>query len=523
MLPALVTHHASRITGRMTNMRARRSDGGGDGRRWTGLLALALLAAVMPALPGLAASPLAEADEALTIPGEVIVTLAGTVAPVAAPADLPVELQPLAARFAIAEVTPLPGTTTYRLRSAAGADPAEMVAAFAASALVADAEPNLVVRAAQAGPNDPLYQDGDQWHLRMIDAAGAWAITTGSPSILVAVVDSGIDPDHVDLRGKVIGGYDFVHESFTLTDDIGHGTAVTSFITANTDDGRGLAGLAPGVRVLAYKALGANGGSSFDTARGVIAAADAGARVINCSFGGSVPARVFQAALDYAHRKGAVVVASSGNGGSAQPNFPAADAHVIAVGATNWNDVVVDFTQRGPHVALSAPGAGVLGAALGRDQVVVNGTSFSSPIVAGVVALMLSANPALTAEEVRRILEGTADDIGPAGFDPDAGWGRVNAGRAVAAARDGLTQPNRHSVIQGRVTGADPASVVITVDPLNETIRPAADGSYQLPYRGRTTYTLRAAAKGAGIVGPIAVATTGQPGDVQTVNFAFAP
>lgn len=490
-------------------------------RRGAAWLGLALLAALLPAGPGLAALPPDGGDEATAIPGEVIVTLAEGVAPAATPAELPAELQPLVARFAISQVTPLPGTATYRLRSAGGADPAAMAAAFAASALVTAAEPNLLVRVAQAGPDDPLYQGGNQWHLRVIDIAAAWAITTGSPSVLVAVVDTGIDPAQPDLAGKVAGGYDFVDETFTLRDDVGHGTAVASFITANTGDGKGLAGLAPAARVLAFRVLGRNGGASFDAARGIIAAADAGARVINCSFGGPVPARVFQQAVEYAHRKGAVVIASAGNSGSARPNYPAADRHVIAIGASNWRDEVAGFSQRGAHVAVVAPGAGVLGAVAGGDQAVVNGTSFSAPVVAGVVALMLAANPALTPEEVRRILEGTADDIGPAGFDEAAGWGRVNAGRAVAAARAGDTRPNRRAVIRGQVSGVDPGQVVISVDPFGEIVRPQADGSFELIDRGRTTYALRATARGAGALGPVLVTTTGQPGDVRTVDFAF--
>lgn len=370
--------------------------------------------------------------------------------------------------------------------------------------------------------NDPLYVGGNQWHLQAVRAAEAWAITTGSPEVVVAVVDTGIDPEQPDLAGKVIGGYDFVNERFALGDDIGHGTAVASFITANTGDGKGLAGLAPGVRLLSFKSFGPFGGTNFDVARGIIAAADAGARVINGSFGGGRPSRIVTEALAYAARKGAVTVVASGNGGSSQPSYPAAGPYVIAVGATDRNDRPTDFSQWGPHVSVVAPGGGVLGALAGGDQEVTNGTSFATPIAAGVVALMLSVNPALTAAEVQRILEGTADDIGPAGFDPKGGWGRVHAGRAVAAARDRQTQPNRAGVIRGRVTGADPATVLISVDPLGEIVRPAADGTYQLPYRGRTRYTLRATGAGRA-VGPLEVVSTGLPGDVQTVDFAFGP
>ncbi|MCC6625839.1 MAG: S8 family serine peptidase [Chloroflexi bacterium] len=476
-----------------------------------------LPATIAPAAP----LPIA-VDELLAVPGDVVVTLATPAGPVATPADLPAEMQPLLARFAVAEATWLPNTATYRLRATVAANPGAMAAAFAAAPGVVAAEPNWLVRLAQTGPNDPLYQGGNQWHLRLIDAAGAWAITTGDPSVLVAIVDSGLDPTHPDLAGKVIGGYDFIAETFTLTDPVGHGTAGASCSTANTDDGRGLAGLAPGVRLAAFRALGTQGGASFDVARGIIAAADAGARVINCSLGSSAPARSIQDALAYADRKGAVVVVAAGNGGTARLSFPAAERGVIAVGATNWRDEVAAFSQRGPHVAVSAPGAGVLGARAGAEQAVVNGTSFAAPIVSGVVALMLSVAPSLTPADVRRILEGTADDIGPAGFDPAAGWGRVNAARAVAAARAGDTLPNRRAQIAGRVTGADPAQVVIEVEPFGEVVQPAADGRYEIISRGRTTYTLRATARDRGAYrGPISITTTGQLGERHTVDIDF--
>jgi hypothetical protein len=135
---------------------------------------------------------------------------------------------------------------------------------------------------------------------------------------------------------------------------------------------------------------------------------------------------------------------------------------------------------------------------------------------------MLSVAPSLTPDQVRRILEGTADDIGPAGFDPAAGWGRVNAARAVAAARAGDTLPNRRAQIAGRVTGVDPAQVVIEVEPFGEVVQPAANGAYELNDRGRTTYTLRATARDRGLYrGPISITTTGQSGERHTVDIAF--
>ena len=489
-------------------------------RRWS-QAGFALLLTLALLLPGqaLALPPAGSAGQPLAVPGEALITLheAGD--------GLPADLQPLLDRFGVTEVTGMAGPPVYRLRGGNGASTAEMVAAFSASPLVAAAEPNLIVSVArQPMPDDPLYQGGNQWHLDMIGIEEAWAITTGSPEVLVAVVDSGIKADHPDLAGKVVGGYDFVNERAEVVDDNGHGTMVASFITANTNNHQGLAGLAPETRLLAFKALDASGGGShFDVARAIVAAANAGARVINLSLGGLVSTRITQIAADYAHARGAVVVAASGNDGTYQPNFPAAGRGAIAVGATDRQDEVALFSQRGAHVAVVAPGSGVLGANRAGEQTVASGTSFSAPIVSGVVALMLAVNPSLTAADVQLILEGTAEDLGPAGFDLAAGWGRVHAGRAVVAARDNTRQPNHGGVIQGRVTGADPARVLITVEPLGEITRPDADGAYQLPYRGRTTYVLRATAPGLGMAGPVVLESTGQPGEVFTADFTFEP
>jgi hypothetical protein len=172
----------------------------------------------------------------------------------------------------------------------------------------------------------------------------------------------------------------------------------------------------------------------------------------------------------------------------------------------------------------------VWGAAPGGGYVAINGTSFASPIVAGVAALMLAANPSLTPLDVKNILEGTADDISGNGFGPHTGWGRVNAYQAVLAAKNGVVRPNKQSVIQGKVSGIDPTKVSISFDPyvtnglLKTTpIKPNAQGNFQITALGHATYHLRAAVKGVGTgqQGTVEVTLTGGAADIRTVNFAF--
>ncbi|HEY1240624.1 MAG TPA: S8 family serine peptidase [Bryobacteraceae bacterium] len=292
-----------------------------------------------------------------------------------------------------------------------------------------------------AAPNDPWFKD--QWHLGKIEAPAAWERTTGAPDVVVAVIDSGIDAGHPDLASSLAPGWSFWKGSGDTSDTLGHGTAVAGTLAAASNNGLGVAGVSWGSRIMPLAVVDPNDFAAYSSiAAAVQYAADHGARVINISIGGSSPSSFLQSAIDYAWSKGVVIFASAMNKSTSTPYYPAACKHVIAVAATDSADLPAGFSNYGNWIGISAPGSGILTTMAGGGYGYWYGTSFSSPIAAGVAALMLAANPSLTNSELVAILEETADDLGPPGFDPAFGWGRVNADRAVAAAAAAVETAN---------------------------------------------------------------------------------
>jgi len=460
------------------------------------------------------------------VPGQLIVQFVPDfdLQAMSGPENAPDSLRPFFSQLGVKSLKPLGGKSNVFLLNMSAAV-SEALKLAESEKLVKRAEPNRVVQLQQAAAkvpvNDPLYLDGKQWWLDKIQAPLAWNITTGSPDILVGVVDSGIDATHPDLLGHVVNGYNFREEKREVIDRDGHGTAVASCIGANSNDGQGMAGINWNVRFINTKA-GEASLYFFDVARAIIFAADNGARVINGSYGGGFAAFAEEIAIEYAQSKNVVMVFSSGNDGSSAVRYPAGLPGVISVGASDINDRIVDFSSYGPNTSLVAPGAGIWMAKTGGGYVSENGTSFSAPMVTGVVSLMLSVNPNLTPAQVKTILEGTSDDITGQGFTDKAGWGRLNAFKAVQAVKNGDFTPNKRSSISGKVSGVDPAKVRLSLDPLGITLRPTSDGSFKIPNLGKANYRLRAVVSGSGTgQGVKELKLSGQDGDNQTVNFAF--
>ena len=299
-----------------------------------------------------------------------------------------------------------------------------------------------------AVPNDRLY--GSQWHLPRIQAPEAWNLTTGDVSIPVAVIDSGADATHPDLAAKLVGGWNFVLPGADTGDRLGHGTAVAGTIAAASNNDAGGAGISWSSPVMPLVVVDEKDFAAYSTiAEAIQYAADHGVRVINISLGGPAPSAALQKAVDYAWSKGAILIASAMNSGSAEPYYPAACNHVVAVSASDSNDRLAEFSNYGNWIQIAAPGTNILTTAAGGGYGYWYGTSFSSPLVAGVAALCLAVNPSLTNAAAVRILLESADDTGATGFDGQFGWGRVNAYRAVLAAWLTLPQP------QGRTYSAE--------------------------------------------------------------------
>ena len=219
---------------------------------------------------------------------------------------------------------------------------------YRANPQIAFAELDTLVTVALA-PNDPFYTT-QQYGPQIIRAEQAWDAAQGAGAV-IAVVDTGVDFGHPDLQGQLLaGGYDFVNNDGDPVDDHGHGTHVTGIAVAATNNGVGIAGIAPGAKVLPIKVLSSSGsGANSAMAQGIVYAADHGVKVINLSLGGFSYSQTAQDAVNYAWAQGVLVVAAAGNGNSSLPYYPAWYTHVIAVGATDSHDLRARLRQlRGP-------------------------------------------------------------------------------------------------------------------------------------------------------------------------------
>ncbi|HLD29108.1 MAG TPA: S8 family peptidase [bacterium] len=281
-----------------------------------------------------------------------------------------------------------------------------------------------------------------QWGLYEVQAHLAWDVTRGSTDVVVSVVDTGIDYNHQDLSNRMWRdtdgryGYDFVNGDSDPFDDEGHGTHVAGIIAAE-ENGSGVVGLAPGVRVMAVKVLDSEGKGTTETvAGGIKYAADQSCSIINLSLGGG-GAEIEEEAVNYACDRGVLLVAASGNSNeSASKSFPAAYVNVVSVGAMAEDGSRASFSNFGRSLDFVAPGVGILSTVPGGWEE-LDGTSMAAPFVSGAAALILSVNPALSPFDVRRILVSSCDDVNSSvfsGYDAYLGYGRLNASKAVQSA-----------------------------------------------------------------------------------------
>ncbi|MBS1903167.1 MAG: S8 family serine peptidase [Bacteroidetes bacterium] len=378
-----------------------------------------------------------------------------------------------------------------------GISRAQAVDAIARLADVEYAEENHVYHIDRfVPPNDSLYSQ--QWAHDAMDVPGAWSYTQGDSTVNIGFVDTGVQWDHPDLVGQfavntaedinhnglfdpwpstethpdayghlVTGdldgidedgngyvddviGYDFVDQSSINFGDASgrdpipydeeshtHGTAVAGVIGAKANNRIGVAGVAPGCRLVALRALDALGnGESDDIASAIVYAADNGVKVLNLSFGDYFPSMLMHDAISYATEHGVLVVASSGNEGSDARHYPSDFSECLSVGMTTQDnsgrEVLSPNSSYGEGMDLIAPGTAILTTAADGSYQSISGTSFSAPATAAVAGLLLSHNPRLGVAAIRSILESTTDKLSKSTYDHSHANGRVNAKRALA-------------------------------------------------------------------------------------------
>ena len=321
----------------------------------------------------------------------------------------------------------LSGTTMFRWRIPDRRSVTTVVRALERDNLVASAQPNYLF-AMQADDAPPAAGEPAQYALAKLHLPQAHALAKGD-DVRVAVIDSAIDAQNAELVGSIAASFDALTAPMAPHK---HGTAIAGLIAAH---GR-LMGAAPQAKLLAVRAFDPNDngaqGTTFSILKGLDWAAANGARVINMSFAGPNDPALHRS-LAAAHKKGIVLIAAAGNAGAKSPPlYPAADANVIAVSATDSDDHLFEQSNRGKHIAIAAPGAQVL-VVIPDGYEMASGTSFAAAEVSGIAALLLQRDPALTPDKLRKILESTAQDLGPKGRDIQFGFGLADAYAAVAA------------------------------------------------------------------------------------------
>jgi len=373
----------------------------------------------------------------------------------------------------------------------AGKTVLEMIEEYRKDPNVEYAEPNYI-RKAYLLPSDPQCNPSTQWGIFQIRAPQAWDTEKGASSIIIAIVDSGVDYNHPDLNEHIWLNDDLIdgtdNDGNGKTDDYygwnfvgadwqspaednnpmdvrNHGTLCAGIASAETNNATGIAGVSWNSKIMVVRVLDDNGYSDdFIITLGIVYAADEGADIINLSLGGPGSSTTLENAVNYAHNKGCLLVAASGNSNSPSVDYPAAYDNVIAVGATNQNDERCDVSDwgydldgkpqgsnYGAELDVVAPGKAIRSTLLGGGYGQDSGTSYAAPFVSGLAALIWSRNPGLTNSSVTDIIESSADDIESGGWDIYTGYGRMNAEKAL-----GLSIPLEEEVVYGIMNFPNP-------------------------------------------------------------------
>ncbi len=340
------------------------------------------------------------------------------------------------AAIPLTDVLPLDRPIIVELNGRLSVDDA--LARLKGRAEVVFAEPDFIGSGGGA-PNDPYYSL--QWHHPKIQSEGAWAISTGSSGVIVAVLDTGINLTLSEFAGRLVPGHDYVNNDNDPTDDYGHGTAVAGVIAANANNAVLVAGVNWQCRILPEKVLDSNNLGSYSVwAQAIYDATDLGAKVINLSAGGSNNSAALQAAIDYAIAHGTIFITITHNDGIGTVRFPGRLPQCITAGGTERDDTLASFSNFGPSVDLVAPARDIYTVGMNGSLQFWYGTSFAAPQIAAVAAIIAGLNPAINQAGMEQILCAAAEDqVGDAGKDTPGwdqyfGYGRLNAKYALQLA-----------------------------------------------------------------------------------------
>ncbi len=345
-------------------------------------------------------------------------------------------------------------------------DAAQAIAALRATAHIVSVEPDRL-RSVEAAPNDPLY-DG-QWALPVIGWPAVQASAPSAGQAIVAILDTGVDADHPDLAGQLVSGAAFAAGSIPNTDPNGHGTWMAGIVGALVGNGEGVAGVGMGsVRIMPITVIGSDGvGRDSDIIAGLIHAVEHGADVVLMAFSSRGYSTALQQAIDYAWERNVVLVAAVGNDGSASATYPAGDAGVMGVAATDREDGPWAASNSGPAVFIAAPGADILTTSAAGAYQAISGTSAAAAHVAAAAGLLAAREPQLTSGAIVGRL---ARSAAAAGGRAEVGNGRLDLG---AAWLDDGTQEIRpagvHGADGGPFVSPDPT-------PFEQPYYPAAAG-----------------------------------------------
>ena len=366
-------------------------------------------------------------------------------------------------------------SNVYVLEVPPESDIEAVVQEFQADPHVEYAQPDYLMKANMV-PNDPYYSSygswgqsyDDLWGLKKMQAAQAWDLAQGE-GVVVAVVDTGVDYNHPDIAANIwtnigeipnngmdddgngfvddIRGWDFGNSDNDPGDVHGHGTHVSGTIAAVGNNGIGMIGVAPKVKIMPVKGFMDSGGAwSSDLAKGIKYAVYNGADVVNNSWGCETPCPsnpFAEDAVRTAYNLGAMVVFAAGNDNADVADYsPQNMTETIAVAASNYLDQRASFSNYGPLIDITAPGVGILSLRVNSTGYsVYSGTSMAAPHVSGLVALLLDSDPMLDQLQIKQRLYDSADDLGAAGFDPLFGFGRINAIKTLTGANNGNQAP----------------------------------------------------------------------------------